>query len=138
MRKYIAPALPPADRTLVANEYALVPVTAHSDKAADMDLIYHSLLDLKHEVSDLKRYMHVMALRLDDLKEDRENLQPETYHNHQDIPLYEEDNMSLADMERKMIASALQKHNGNRRMASVALGISERTLYRKIQDYNLE
>lgn len=45
---------------------------------------------------------------------------------------------SLEDMERKSIKSVLNKNNGNRRLAAKQLGISERTLYRKIKEYDLE
>ena len=46
--------------------------------------------------------------------------------------------MSLEEMEHRMIAEALERSKGNRRMAARALNISERTLYRKIKDYGLE
>lgn len=45
---------------------------------------------------------------------------------------------SLEEMERKSIKSVLNKNNGNRRLAAKQLGISERTLYRKIKEYDLE
>ena len=45
---------------------------------------------------------------------------------------------SLEEMERKSIKSVLNKNNGNRRLAARQLGISERTLYRKIKEYDLE
>lgn len=48
------------------------------------------------------------------------------------------DSGSLESMERKSIAEALRRHNGNRRLAAQQLGISERTLYRKIKEYGLE
>lgn len=47
-------------------------------------------------------------------------------------------NLSLEDAEKEMIALALEKHNGKRKLAASELGISERTLYRKIKEYNLE
>lgn len=57
-------------------------------------------------------------------------------------PVYEESsieqNFSLADMEKQMIIKALDKHKGKRRDAALDLGISERTLYRKIKEYELE
>lgn len=46
--------------------------------------------------------------------------------------------VSLEEMERKSIKSVLNKNNGNRRLAAKQLGISERTLYRKIKEYDLE
>lgn len=45
---------------------------------------------------------------------------------------------SLEEMERRSIKGMLQKNNGNRRLAAKQLGISERTLYRKIKEYGLE
>jgi transcriptional regulator with PAS, ATPase and Fis domain len=41
-------------------------------------------------------------------------------------------------MEHRLIAEALARSKGNRRMAARALNISERTLYRKIKEYGLE
>jgi transcriptional regulator with PAS, ATPase and Fis domain len=48
-----------------------------------------------------------------------------------------EDNLSLEDMEKTMIKKALKKYNGKRKDASEELGISERTLYRKIKQYDI-
>ncbi len=48
-----------------------------------------------------------------------------------------EENLSLEDNERELISKALQKHQGHRREAAQDLGISERTLYRKIEKYGL-
>jgi DNA-binding NtrC family response regulator len=46
--------------------------------------------------------------------------------------------LNLADKEKEIIVLALKKHNGRRKEASDDLGISERTLYRKIKDYGLD
>jgi transcriptional regulator with PAS, ATPase and Fis domain len=43
----------------------------------------------------------------------------------------------LSDTEKEMIRKALQKHKNRRRNAAKELGISERTLYRKIKEYDL-
>lgn len=48
-----------------------------------------------------------------------------------------EESLSLEDMERDMIKKALEKHKGRRKDAAIDLGISERTLYRKIKQYDL-
>ena len=45
---------------------------------------------------------------------------------------------SLDDLERDMIRRALEANNGRRKVAAEKLGISERTLYRKIKEYGLE
>ena len=49
-----------------------------------------------------------------------------------------EESLSLADKEVEMIKKALEKYNGKRKMAANELGISERTLYRKIKEYGIE
>jgi transcriptional regulator with PAS, ATPase and Fis domain len=49
-----------------------------------------------------------------------------------------EESLSLQDKEREMIKKALEKHRGKRRNAANELGISERTLYRKIKEYNIK
>jgi transcriptional regulator with PAS, ATPase and Fis domain len=54
-----------------------------------------------------------------------------------DEALEEEATLNLAQLERSAIHEALGRHNGNRRRAAEELGISERTLYRKIKEYGL-
>lgn len=49
-----------------------------------------------------------------------------------------EENLSLEEMEKEMIRKALKKYKGKRKNAAEELGISERTLYRKIKQYELE
>jgi len=49
-----------------------------------------------------------------------------------------EESLSLSDMEKRMIEKALGKHRGRRKDAAIDLGISERTLYRKIKEYQIE
>lgn len=53
---------------------------------------------------------------------------------HEDV----EESLSLTEREKEIIAKALKKHRGRRRDAAVELGISERTLYRKIKEYDIE
>ncbi len=48
------------------------------------------------------------------------------------------ENLNMMDHEKRLIVQALKKHNNRRREASEDLGISERTLYRKIKEYGLE
>ena len=49
-----------------------------------------------------------------------------------------EENYSLADKEKEFIIKALEKYRGKRKHAAKELGISERTLYRKINEYNID
>jgi transcriptional regulator with PAS, ATPase and Fis domain len=49
-----------------------------------------------------------------------------------------EESLSLTDREKELIKKALDKNNGKRKLAAAELGISERTLYRKIKEYGLD
>ena len=58
-----------------------------------------------------------------------------------DIPVHPSNNAPLRtknDVERDLIVQALHKYNGHRKQAADQIGISERTLYRKIKEYGLE
>ena len=59
---------------------------------------------------------------------------------HQPFTTHEtiDESLSLADKEKELITKALKKHRNRRRDAASDLGISERTLYRKIKEYDLE
>ena len=56
----------------------------------------------------------------------------------EDTEEYVEESLSLEDVEKDMIRKALDRHKGKRKFAAQELGISERTLYRKINEYGLE
>jgi DNA-binding NtrC family response regulator len=64
------------------------------------------------------------------------NVQDET----EDIEIHEdvEESLSLEDREKELIQKALDKHRGRRKNAAEELGISERTLYRKIKEYDIQ
>lgn len=57
----------------------------------------------------------------------------EPYEAHVEV----EESLSLEDREKELISKALEKHRGKRKHAASELGISERTLYRKIKEYKL-
>ena len=54
-----------------------------------------------------------------------------------DIPKSEDEDLSFNKSKVELIAKALEKHNGNRRLAAKEVGVSERTLYRQLKKYNL-
>ncbi len=56
----------------------------------------------------------------------------------QDTEEYVEESLSLDEVEKEMIRKALEKHHGKRKNAAKDLNISERTLYRKIKEYELD
>jgi len=55
-------------------------------------------------------------------------------HEHEEV----EESLNIMDMEKDLILKALKKHKGKRKDASADLGISERTLYRKLKEYDIE
>ena len=55
----------------------------------------------------------------------------------EDTEEFVEESLSLEDKEIELIRKALDKHNGKRKYAAQELGISERTLYRKIKEYDI-
>ena len=63
----------------------------------------------------------------------------EAFRTEDDFETHEEveESLSLEDQERDLIKKALEKHRGKRKYAAEELGISERTLYRKIKEFNL-
>lgn len=114
------------------NEYQVpggernLPVVANKTvEQAERELIYRALLDLKSNILDLKQML-------------AEQSQLHEYAQRVDVsPSNGNGIMSLDEMERKMILDALERNDGNRRMAAKELKISERTLYRKIKEFGL-
>lgn len=133
----------------------------------ERDLLYKVLFEMKKDLNDLKKVVHDILQRqginlpnvpasdiqnlerLYNLEHDLPvitNNPSVTIHNptivkdahdgfHQ--PIVVEESLSLQDKEIDMIKKALKKHKGKRKNASKELGISERTLYRKINEYNI-
>lgn len=95
-----------------------------SVEQAERELILRALLDIKGNILDLK---NVIA----------DQIQGNTHGNSGVRDPHEETSLSLQEMEKRMIAEALHRFKGNRRVAARALNISERTLYRKIREYGL-
>ena len=85
--------------------------------------------------------LEVLQIPQQSSRNDYEPPQPENlsekdkYHFAEEIE--EEETLSLQDKELELIKKSLERHNGKRKAAAEELGISERTLYRKIKQYNL-
>ncbi len=84
-----------------------------------------------------------LPLRLQAFNEPNNQFEEEynhkNFHNEVVDEVHEEveETLSIADTEKELIKRALKKYNGKRKNASKELGISERTLYRKIKEYNI-
>ncbi len=135
--------------------------------SSEREILYKILFDMKSDMNDLKKLVFDLIRRGEsdgpfqetnsrtiknlfrEAKEESNNHnETETpsvdfsshmdMNNIQDTEEIIEESLSLADKEVEMIKKALGKYNGKRKMAAGELGISERTLYRKIKEYGIE
>ena len=130
---------------------------------SERELMYKFLFDMKKDLSELKKLVVDILSKdgnaaLSDTQSDYVNqiysevaneiVQPNRtlpeanrtidvsrpeFEEHQEV----EESLSLEDRDKELIKKALDKHRGKRKYAAQELGISERTLYRKIKEYNL-
>jgi DNA-binding NtrC family response regulator len=116
-------------RTSTEDRNLPVPV-GKSVEQAERELILRALLDIKGNIMELKNLLTEQNQMFQSPVNNRQDL---------DYPREVQDQrtLSLQDMEHKLIAEALERYKGNRRVAARALNISERTLYRKIKEYGL-
>lgn len=96
-----------------------------STEQAERELILRALFELKNHIMELK------SLMLTNVNFARNPLLPPASNG-------ENHNKTLKEMEKVTISKALEKSNFNKRQAAKKLGISERTLYRKMKEYNFE
>ncbi|MBI4534705.1 MAG: sigma-54-dependent Fis family transcriptional regulator [Ignavibacteriae bacterium] len=123
VRKYLKEYKPaPEDRHLPVH-------VGRSVEQAERELILRALLDIKGNLLDLRN----LIIKQAELNAEQKERSDAVLVDSRKTP-----NLSLQEMEHRMIAEALQRFNGNRRVAARALNISERTLYRKIKEYGLE
>ena len=118
-----------------------IPLNKTSDQA-EREFLYRALLDLKNEISGLRELILTRLFPPKRLKPWGHVETVNYLHEDEEIPYAEHENdrnqlTSLEEMERELIDSTLQKFNGNKRKAAKSLKISERTLYRKIKEYDL-
>ena len=121
------------------------PNDQHSQSTSqDESLLLRTLLELHTDVADIKRALAAIFDKITHIEANQ--LQTNEMHNqstqqaeHSTISdnMTQELDFRLEEMERKLIIAALKRFDGNRRLAAKVLGISERTLYRKIVDYHL-
>lgn len=100
---------------------------AYASAPADM---HSSLIRQDHSGMTLPVQVDTLPKKIDLDERERSDIQEATE--------YEESALSISEVEKEMIAKALERHLGKRKLAAADLGISERTLYRKIKEYKLE
>ena len=128
----------------------------------EREILYKLFFDMKKDVTELKR-MFLEVLQNPNLVAQNPNLmnqlqelkspeliqplnqpvlqpaQPVLMHNdgiHAHVEV--EESLNIMDKEKELIIKALKKHRGKRKDAALDLGISERTLYRKLKEYDIE
>ena len=133
--------------------------------ANEREILYKLFFDMKKDVNELKKLLFDMLqnpgsaphipVYNDNMLQDinpspsqasyspSNNNQPvyiNQSNNHNNIDQHEdvEESLSIMDKEKELIIKALKKHKGKRKDASTDLGISERTLYRKLKEYDIE
>ena len=119
----------------------------------ERDILYKILFDLKNDVTEMKKIIDNILNTNDnvhleskdtELIEERKILINETNNhnneNYQEVTEVEFDgeSLSIEKKEKELIIKALRKNRNKRKYAAKDLGISERTLYRKIKYYNIE
>ncbi|MCR5646078.1 MAG: sigma-54 dependent transcriptional regulator [Bacteroidales bacterium] len=121
---------------------------------SERDLLYKVLFEMKHDIAELRNtvneltshqggsYIEATPVSIKPvnsepvIEPDFTEIVPaeEIVHEHHTLP----ENLSLEQHEIEMIKRALEKHNGKRKDAAKELGISERTLYRKINEFGIK
>jgi transcriptional regulator with PAS, ATPase and Fis domain len=135
---------------------------AAKENMSERDILYKILFDMRNDLNDLKRTV-VEIISHDDSRQFHESnpqLVKKRYHEVDNIKDYDdqieiqndyeqvsddafqeseivEESLSIQKKEEDLINKALEKHKGKRKAAANDLGISERTLYRKIKEYDI-
>ncbi len=125
--------------------------------AQEREILYKILFDMRNDINELKKAVSYLMSKDRGEKpteiiysSDVPMIEPVNHHPVQqpshtheqetkiEEPAVIEENLSLAEKEKELIIKALEKHGGKRKPAAKELGISERTLYRKIKEYNIK
>jgi transcriptional regulator with PAS, ATPase and Fis domain len=139
---------------------ALFHAPSEKSFSSEREILYQVLFDMKKDMNDLKKLvLDILHDRNgEEMTEDHAHIIRKLYHddievvadkkntmkidafpkeNIMDTEEFVEESLSLEDKEIELIRKALEKHHGKRKFAAQELGISERTLYRKIKEYNI-
>lgn len=128
-----------------------------SDFAAEREILYKVLFDMKKELDDLKQVVATLSNDRDTqaatkpsvhlsetpsertpiLRTSSRTLDDEQYQQAEEVSIEDEHLTPMQQVEKDTIRKALQRNGGSRKAACKEIGMSERTLYRKIKEYNL-
>ncbi|WP_315171416.1 sigma-54 dependent transcriptional regulator [Alloprevotella tannerae] len=142
LRQYI-PEERPHNQLVVSDPH----VKEHSFEN-EREILYQILFDLRRDVTELKKTVNEQLKGQSCDLSDRKGLpafnshyvDPQTFAEAEEVRDGEETKpiLSLEEQEREAIGRVLEQNKGNRKLTAEQLGISERTLYRKIKEYDLE
>ena len=108
---------------------------------SEREILYKVLFDMKKDLNHLKKITNELIVKnkINKGNFDENILQVDNFYkkDNKEEEYFIEQNLSLFEHEKNLISKALNKHNGKRKNAAKDLGISERTLYRKIKELNL-
>lgn len=106
----------------------------------ELQFIFRSLVELKLQVEELRRRLDERPQRVEVLTVGRgAALEPVAGdEDTEEAPVVYRTGMRMSDVERAAIEAVLRQTGGNRRKAAETLGIGERTLYRKLKEYEIE
>jgi len=147
-----------------ANDLPVLYKKKEEEHISERELLYKVLFDMKKDMNELKKVVANILDKSDDdtSLEQTKALLVKDYTESELYPPQEmvheveitspekknfdsfhpseiiEESLSLQEKEKEMIKKALEKHKGKRKSAAQELGISERTLYRKIKEYNIK
>jgi DNA-binding protein Fis len=142
VRKYVKPSLPPHVDFPVMDTSSLVRIPKQDQTGNgqfELGLIFRSILALQNEISDVKTMLRHTMSDIEQIKFSKNEIQYQKVEQVKTDEDYFEnlENLKLEDIEKKLITEALRRYHNNRRQAANALGVSERTLYRKISDLEI-
>jgi transcriptional regulator with PAS, ATPase and Fis domain len=112
--------------------------------ASERELLYKILFDMRNDVNELKKWMYKLSKGDTTVQDYNKFFDEEPLVYQEDDALHDDDISSiesiqnLQSQEKDAIRKVLKKFNNKRKPAAEALGISERTLYRKIKEYDIE
>ena len=113
----------------VEDDRPLPMLTGRTPEQAEREVIFRALWEIRSGIDDVKNLIERLATRTP------ASLPPAMDTGRQEEPLV--DDLSLEEIMKGAILGVLQRFDGNRRLAAKSLQISERTLYRKLQEYGL-
>ena len=134
----LAPYLPLSESIAPDNTRALMRISDPQSPAPDADvaMLYRTLLQVAGDVNEMKTVLrHLLSITFE--QPNAHAAQQQTAAKEESTSTIDED-LNLARIERLAIEMALRRTQGSRREAARILGISERTLYRKIDEYGLQ